>query len=94
VVSWYRGWNDYYGDRFQWHIGDTTNEDDPRGREFGAHIELGIATGQFDHVGWDGKTYPKPEYGSWGAWVQLWHWGVSLTIRGPVLGHYPPEEDE
>jgi hypothetical protein len=92
-MSW-RRWLDYYGDRVQYHIGDVTNEDDPRGREIGIQFEFGVATGQFAHVGWDGKTYPMPEYGSWGFWAVFWHWGVSLTIRGPVLGHYPPEEDE
>lgn len=33
-------------------------------------------------------------YGSWGAGVVFWHWGASLMFRGPILGHYPPEEDE
>ncbi len=94
VAKLIRRWTEYHGDRVRWHIGDTTNPDDPRGRELGAHIELGIATGEFDHVGWNGKTYPRPEYGSWGASIQFWHWGASFSVRGPILGHYPPDEDE
>jgi hypothetical protein len=84
-MSW-----EHWGDRLRIHIGDTTNPDDPRGREFGAHIELGVATGEFD----SSLTAHPAQYGSWGFWVVYWHWGVSLMFRGPILGHYPLDEDD
>lgn len=84
----------HHGDRVHFHIGDVTNPDDPRGREFGANIELGVATGEFDYLYSLTPRHLRPEFGSWGFWVTFWQWGISLVFRGPVLGHYPPSEDD
>lgn len=34
------------------------------------------------------------EYGSWGIWIHLWKWVFRVVVRGPVLGSYPPAEDD
>src|SRR5438309_3106771 len=42
-------------------------------------------------------TRPNPdyrEYGSWGIWIHVWRWVFRVAVRGPVLGHYPPDEDK
>jgi len=72
------------------HVGDFTDPDEPRGREVSGCLELGIPTGEFRR-----RSLVRPnrevDYGTWGAWFQLWRWGARIAVAGPVLGTFPPE---
>jgi hypothetical protein len=81
-------------------VGDMRNSDDPRGREFSAEILVGVPTGEFDDHYWQqvhSNTFSAPqkrEYGSWGVTFLFWYWGLCITVRGPIIGKYPPSEDD
>lgn len=79
----------YDGPRVRWSL-SSTMPDEPRGREFGVNVELGVPTGEFDAS----MTGHPAEYGSWGGWITIWKWSSSLTFRGPILGKLPPDEDD
>lgn len=91
---WKRLWRraSYYeSDRVHYMLGDGSCPDDPRGREISVGLDFGIPTGQFDPHPFERRG---PEYGSWGIYVRVWKWVLSVAIRGPIVGHYPPDEDD